>query len=196
MNANIKNIVDKIHALEEELRTLLEEQQTEFSYKIAGKRIEFEKSIREAHKKLKTSWFYWFITVSPKHLISGPFIYGLLVPLIIFDVSISVYQSICFRLYGVARVKRSDHFIFDHRHLAYLNIFDKLNCLYCSYAAGVINFSREIASRTEQYWCPIKHAHKILDAHHRYTDFLDYGNAEDYQKNMIEIRKKLQNEKK
>ena len=196
MNENIKNIVDKIHALEEELRTVLEEQQTEFSYKIAGKRIEFEKSIREAHKKLKTSWFYWFITVSPKHLLSGPVIYGLIVPLIMFDISMSVYQSICFRLYGVARVKRSDHFVFDHRHLAYLNIFDKLNCLYCSYAIGVINFSREIASRTEQYWCPIKHAHKILDAHHRYTDFLDYGNAEDYQKNMMDIRKKLQNEKK
>jgi hypothetical protein len=195
MNEQIKKIVDKIHSLEEELRTLLYEQQTEFSYKVAGKRVEFEENIREAHKKLKTSWFYWFITVSPKHLLSGPFIYGLIIPLLVFDIGVSVYQSICFRLYGIARVKRSDHFIFDHRHLAYLNIFDKLNCLYCSYATGVINFAREIASRTEQYWCPIKHAHKIIDAHHRYTDFIDYGNAEDYRKNMIEMRRKLQKEK-
>ena len=195
MNEQIKKIVNKIHGLEEELRTLLYEQQTEFSYKVAGKRVEFEKNIREAHKKLKTSWFYWFITVSPKHLLSGPFIYGLIIPLLVFDIGISVYQSICFRLYGIARVKRSDHFIFDHRHLAYLNVFDKLNCLYCSYATGVINFAREISSRTEQYWCPIKHAHKIIDAHHRYTDFLDYGNAEDYRKNMIEMRRKLQKEK-
>ena len=59
---------------------------------------------------------------------------------------------------------------------------------------AVINFAGEVASRTEQYWCLIKHAHKIIDAHHRYTDFIDYGNAEDYQKNMIEIRNKLQNE--
>ena len=194
MNEQIKKIVAKIHALEEELRTILYEQQTEFSYKVAGKRVEFEKNIREAHKKLKTSWFYWFITVSPKHLLSGPFIYGLIIPLVIFDISISFYQSICFRLYGIALVKRSEYIIFDHRHLAYLNIFEKINCLYCSYATGVINFAREIASRTEQYWCPIKHAHKIIDAHHRYTDFIDYGNAEDYQKNMIEIRNKLQHE--
>ena len=195
MNEQIKKIVDKIHELEEELRTLLYEQQTQFSYKIAGKRVEFEKSIREAHKKLKTSWFYWFITVSPKHLLSAPFIYGLLLPLLIFDVGVSVYQSVCFRLYGISRVKRSDHIIFDHQHLAYLNIFEKSHCLYCSYAIGVINYAREIASRTEQYWCPIKHAHKMVDVHHRYTDFLDYGNAENYQENMADIRKKLQKEK-
>lgn len=195
MNEKIKIIVDKIHALEEELLTILYEQQSEFSYKIAGKKVEFEKSIREAHKKLKMSWFYWFITVSPKHLLSGPFIYGLVIPLLIFDISLSVYQSICFRLYGVPLVKRSNYIIFDHRHLAYLNLFEKINCLYCSYASGVINYAREIASRTEQYWCPIKHAHKILDVHHRYTDFIDYGDAENYQRNIEALRKKLQNEK-
>ena len=195
VNEKIKKIVDKIYALEEELRSLLYEQQSQFSYKIAGKRVEFEASIREAHKKLKTSWFYWFITVSPKHLLSGPFIYGLMIPLLIFDFGISLYQSVCFRLYGISLVKRSDYFIFDHRHLAYLNFFEKINCLYCSYATGLINYSREIASRTEQYWCPIKHAHKLLDVHPRYADFLDYGNAENYQKNVDDIRLKLQNEK-
>lgn len=194
MNENIKKIVDKIHELEDELRSILYEQQTQFSYKVAGKRVEFEKSIHEAHLKLKTSWFYWFISISPKHLISGPFIYGLIIPLVLFDISISLYQSICFRLYGVSRVNRSNYFIFDHRHLAYLNFFEKINCLYCSYAVGVINFSREIASRTEQYWCPIKHAHKLIDAHHRYTDFIDYGNAENYESNREKIRSELRNE--
>jgi len=195
VNEQIKKIVDKIYELDEELRSLLYEQQSQFSYKIAGKRVEFEKSIRKAHKKLKTSWFYWLITVSPRHLLSGPFIYGLIIPLLIFDIGISVYQSVCFRLYGISLVKRSDHLIFDHQHLAYLNIFEKIHCLYCSYATGLISYAREIASRTEQYWCPIKHAHKLLDVHHRYADFLDFGNAENYQKNMAEIRKKLQNEK-
>ena len=195
MNEKIKIIVDKIHELEDELHSILYEQQTQFSYKVAGKRVEFEKSIREAHLKLKTSWFYWFITVSPKHLLSGPFIYGLIIPLVLFDISISLYQSICFRLYGVSRVNRSDYFIFDHRHLAYLNLFEKINCLYCSYAVGVINFSREIASRTEQYWCPIKHAHKLIDAHHRYIDFIDYGKAENYESNREKIRSELRDEK-
>ena len=195
MNEQIKKIVNKIYELDEELRSLLYQQQSQFSYKIAGKRVEFEKSIRKAHKKLKTSWFYWLLTVSPRHLLSGPFIYGLIIPLLIFDIGISVYQSVCFRLYGVPRVKRSNHVVFDHQHLAYLNIFEKFHCLYCGYATGLISYAREIAARTEQYWCPIKHAHKLVDVHHRYVDFLDFGNAEGYQKNMDEIRKKLQNEK-
>lgn len=195
VNEQIQKIVDKITELEEELRSVLYEQQSQFAYKVAGKRIEFEEGVREAHKKFKTSWFYWFITVSPKHLLSGPFIYGLVIPLLIFDIGVSVYQSICFRLYGVSLVKRSDYFFYDHRHLAYLNSFEKINCLYCSYASGVINYAREIASRTEQYWCPIKHARKIIDVHHRYTDFLDYGDAENYQKSIEEIRIKLKNEK-
>jgi len=81
---------------------------------------------------------------------------------------------------------------FDHRHLAYLNLFEKLNCLYCSYANGVISFAREVAACTEQYWCPIKHAHKMLNVHSRYADFLDYGDAENYQQRMSEARSAIQ----
>jgi len=195
MNEKIREIIKNIRELEDELRALLYEQQTSFSYKIAGKRIEFEKSIREAHKKLKISWFYWFITINPKHLLSAPFIYGLIVPLLIFDVGVSVYQSICFRLYGIKTVKRADYFIFDHQHLAYLNIFEKSHCLYCSYATGLINYGREIAARTEEYWCPIKHAHKIADPHNRYINFFDYGDAESYQNKFEEHRKEAQKEK-
>lgn len=195
VNEQIKKIVDKIYELEEEMRSILYEQQSQFSYKIAGKRVEFEKSIREVHKQLKMSWFYWFITISPKHLLSAPFIYGLIIPLFIFDIGVSVYQSVSFRLYGISRVRRSDYIIFDHQHLAYLNLFEKSHCFYCSYASGLINYGREIASRTEQYWCPIKHAHKMIDTHHRYADFLDYGNAENYQDNLDEIRRELQKEK-
>ena len=194
MNEKIKEIISNIRELEDELRDLLYEQQTSFSYKIAGKRIKFEKSIREAHKKLKISWFYWFITMNPRHLLSAPLIYGLIVPLLIFDVGVSSYQSVCFRLYGIKRVKRSDYFIFDHQHLAYLNIFEKSHCLYCSYASGLINYAREIAARTEEYWCPIKHARKIADPHNRYIHFFDYGDAQAYQDKFEELRKEAQKE--
>lgn len=195
MNEQIKIIVEKIYKLEKELLSIIYEQQDQFSYRVAGKRVEFEKNIREAHKQLKTSWIYWLITISPKHLLTGPFIYGLIIPLLIFDIGVSLYQSVCFRLYGISLVKRSEHIIFDHQHLEYLNIFEKINCLYCSYASGVISFGREIASRTEQYWCPIKHAHRLVDVHHRYANFLDYGNAENYKENMEEARKQVQKEK-
>lgn len=189
MNEKIKKLIDKTRELEEELLEIIYEQQSRFSYEIAGKRVKFEKSIREAHKKLKTSWFYWFITISPRHLLSAPFIYGLIIPLLIFDVGVSSYQSFCFRLYRIDRVKRAEYFIYDHQHLGYLNVFEKLHCLYCSYAVGLINYAREIAARTEEYWCPIKHAHKVKEPHSRYFSFLDYGDAEGFQNKFDEARK-------
>lgn len=43
--------------------------------------------------------------------------------------------------------------------------------------------------RTEQYFCPIKHARKILGTHGRYNRFLAYGDAQDYAKRLEEFRK-------
>ncbi|MBN8910922.1 MAG: hypothetical protein J0H65_02475, partial [Rhizobiales bacterium] len=35
-------------------------------------------------------------------------------------------------------------------------------------------------SRTEVYWCPIKHARRTAGAHQYYREFVDYGDAEAY----------------
>jgi len=50
-------------------------------------------------------------------------------------------------------------------------------------------YAREIASRTEQHWCPIKHALRIRDPHARYQKFLDYGDAEGYRTKLESYRK-------
>jgi hypothetical protein len=89
-------------------------------------------------------------------------------------------------------VRRQDYFIFDRGHLAYLNAIEKLNCVYCSYANGLIAYVREIASRTEQYWCPIKHARRVIAAHDHYAAFLDYGDAEAYRRDLQALRQELQ----
>ena len=89
---------------------------------------------------------------------------------------------------------RSDYIIIDRQHLNYLNVFEKLNCVYCGYGNGVISYAREITSRTEQYWCPIKHARKVLDAHPRYNGFVDYGDATEYPIRLIGFRAALKGE--
>lgn len=96
------------------------------------------------------------------------------------DLFVSTYQFICFPVYGIPKVRRSNYMVFDRYHLAYLNMLEKLNCSYCSYGNGVIAYAREIASRTEQYWCPIKHARRLIGAHPRYALFADYGSAEGF----------------
>jgi hypothetical protein len=116
----------------------------------------------------------------------------MIVPLTLLDACLNVYQQIYFRALRIARVPRSDYIIFDRQHLAYLNGLEAFNCLYCGYANGVIAYAREIAARTEQYWCPIKHALRIRDPHNRYQQFLQYGDAEGYRSKLADYRKQLQ----
>ncbi|WP_239287780.1 hypothetical protein [Candidatus Nitrotoga sp. 1052] len=78
--------------------------------------------------------------------------------------------------------------------MAYLNIIEKMHCMYCSYAVGLLAYAREITARTEEYFCPIKHARKILSAHSRYERFLNYGEADNFHGKLEEIRTKLAKE--
>jgi hypothetical protein len=87
---------------------------------------------------------------------------------------------------------RRDYLSFDRRHLSYLNIFEKLNCIYCACVNGVLAYMTEMAARTEQYWCPIKHAGCVKCAHSRYKNFFDYGDAEQYRQHIEEIRRSFQ----
>jgi hypothetical protein len=55
--------------------------------------------------------------------------------------------------------------------------------------SGDIAYVQEIAGRTEQHWCPIKHAMSLKTRHSRYQHFLDYGDAEQYRKRLEEVRR-------
>jgi hypothetical protein len=96
------------------------------------------------------------------------------------DLAVAIYQAICFPIYGIPKVRRADYLIFDRGRLGYLNPIEKLGCVYCSYANGLLSYVTEIAARTEQYFCPIKHAHRMVRPHSRYAHFLPYGDAAAY----------------
>ena len=116
-------------------------------------------------------------------------------PLLLLDLFLFCYQHICFPLYGIPKVRRSEYLVFDRTDLPYLNLVEKINCAYCSYGNGLAAYFREVAARTEQYWCPIKHARKILDAHERYPRFFEYGDAESYRKGLERYRNQMQEAK-
>ena len=123
--------------------------------------------------------------------VTAPVIYSLIVPLILVDIWVSLYQAICFRAYGISRVRRADYVVLDRQYLAYLNWIEAANCMFCAYANGLVGYVREISSRTEQYWCPIKHALKVYDPHKRYYQFLEYGDADGYRARLATFRKQL-----
>jgi len=195
MNNRVQQLLEQITALEDELRTALSEQPSSIYFQIKGKRVEFEKSVREAHSRMKTNFFRWLVIYRPLNLITGPIIYSMIIPLVIADIFISLYQFTCFPIYGIKRVRRSDYIIFDRQQLNYLNFIEKFHCTYCAYGSGMIAYISEIVARTEQYFCPIKHARKVLGTHARYARFLDFGEAEDYEAKLEEFRQQLAQEK-
>lgn len=189
-NKKIKNLLDQMEAIEKELNETIHQQEIQFNYKFKGKKVEFESSIKEAHKKLKIGLINWFST-RPQNLITGPIIYSMIFPMLILDLCISFYQITCFPIYEIKLVKRSDYISFDRHHLHYLNWIEKFHCTYCAYGAGLLAYITEIVAKTEQYFCPIKHARKVMGSHARYFKFLEYGDAQNYQINLENYRKQL-----
>ena len=194
MNEQIKRLLLQITELEDDLHRLIHEQQVEFNYRIEGTKVRFEKNIRDAQRRLKTGIFRFIRQSQPRNVITAPFIYSVIIPMVMMDLWITLYQEICFPLYRIPKVRRSNYIIIDRHSLSYLNWIEKLNCIYCGYCGGVFSYAREIAARTEQYWCPIKHARKILDPHRRYAQFVDFGYGEEYSRQSKSLRLKMQNE--
>lgn len=195
MNNRVRQIVEQIAALEEELDAAINEREQRLRYQFEGKRVVFEQAVHDAHRRVKLGIFRWFLTVRPQNYLTMPVIYGAAIPLLLFDLAITLYQWICFPVYRIARVRRADYIVYDHQHLAYLNAIEKAHCLYCSYAVGLLAYGSEIIARTEQYFCPIKHARKVRAAHGRYERFLEYGEADDFHGKLEAFRTELAREK-
>lgn len=191
MNTRINELLIQMAALEAELRSAVHDQESRMFFQLNGKRVEFERSVRQAHLKLKKNFFRWLVTNRPQNLLTGPLIYGMVIPLLMLDACVSFYQWACFPIYGIAKVRRADYLVFDRRHLGYLNFIEKFHCTYCEYGNGLMGYMAEILARTEQYFCPIKHAHKILGTHARYNRFLAYGEADAYEEKLEAYRKAL-----
>ena len=195
MEDRIRQLLNQITALEEDLQAALHEHEANVLYRIKGRRVEFERSVREAHRRLKMGIFRWLAAVRPQNFLTAPVIYGMIIPLLLFDLCITLFQAICFPVYRIAKARRADYIVFDRQRLEYLNAVEKFHCAYCAYANGLMAYACEIIARTEQYFCPIKHARKMLGAHARYARFLAYGEAADFHNKLEEFRAALAKER-
>ncbi|WP_236025899.1 hypothetical protein [Geomonas azotofigens] len=191
MSPNVDELIRKMHDLEEELEVEYHNRRAQFDFTINEKRVRFAEEVARQQRRLKTGLFRYILEARLLNVISAPLIYLGFVPFIVLDLYLFLYQSICFPIYGIHKVKRSDYLVFDREDLQYLNIIEKFNCFYCSYGNGLAALVREIGARTEQYWCPIKHARRIRDAHSRYPRFFEFGDAETYGKGLERIRNAL-----
>lgn len=180
MRSTISEILSKIETLRGDLSKEYDALKEKYGFYFEGKRVRFSELIRQKNKAYRESSWHYVFSIGWRSLLSMPFIYGMLIPALILDLALTIYQWTAFSCYRIPKVKRSDFFIYERRFLDYLNLVQKINCLYCSYMNGLFAYAVEIGARTERYWCPIKAAHRPRFSHAWYKDFADFGDPEDW----------------
>ncbi len=98
-----------------------------------------------------------------------------------------MYHRICFPLCRMLYINRRKYIkIWDRGKLSYLGWRQKLYCMYCGYANGVVRYWGEIAGQTEHYWCGIKHKKEkpFLEPDHQ-KNFTIYGDEKEFKEKYI-----------
>lgn len=181
MNEEIASLQAEIADRQKALRSLVDEERQKQTLNAANRERKFDAETLRRHRTQRSPIIPYLLNLPWEVHVSAPFVYGMIVPIMLLDLSLVIFQATCFRLWGVERAKRRDYVIVDRHSLAYLNGLEKLNCVYCGYANGVFAFARELAARTEKYWCPIKHAIRVRQQHSYYRDFVEFGDADGWQ---------------
>lgn len=158
------------------------------NYELHFREVRFPAGVQHENTLLRTSLLRYMQESRFFVGLTAPLIYSCIIPFVLIDVFITVYQLFSFPLYGIPKVRRSDYVVFDRGKLCYLNLLERINCVYCSYGNGVMAYVVEVAARTEQHWCPIRHAHRIEHPHDRYSRFIPYGDAKAYRAEIEEVR--------
>lgn len=118
-----------------------------------------------------------------RYTLSVPFILMMIIPLVILDFFLEIFHNVCFRLYDIPLIKRSDYIKIDRYKLKYLTLLDKINCTYCSYGNGLFHYASTIAGKIENYWCAIKHEQSkgfVNPPHHK--DFVKHNDRKAFDK--------------
>ena len=188
MNSTVDRLREAIRDVQSQLEAEAEAARKRFRYSITGGKVTFEEEARRRGRALKVRWSVFIRRARPWEIVTAPVIYSLIVPFVLLDLFVTVYQRVCFPIYGIPRVARKKYIAVDRHKLTYLNVMQKLNCVYCGYCNGLLAYVREVAGRTEYYWCPVKHARHLPDRHDHYQHFLDYGDGEAWDEKFIEMK--------
>jgi hypothetical protein len=184
MHPSIEDLLGRIQTLEDEV----EREYSELRAQWAQQREHLAEQFLDLQRQHKVGLWRYLRSSRWTVVLTAPVIYSGWLAFLCLDFFMSLYQAVCFPVYGIPKVKRADFLVFDRSTLPYLNLIEKFNCFYCSYGNGVLAYAREIAARTEQYWCPIKHARRVRGSHSHYPRFFEHGDAEAFRSGLARLR--------
>jgi hypothetical protein len=137
MTDSLSALGERLRHLEEEVEVELKRRRSALHADFEARRVRFEAEVLAAQRRLKQGLLYYLWDSSILAIVTAPVIYAGILPLTLLHVFLWIYQTICFPVYGIQKVRQRDCFVFDRHHLGYLNIIEKFNCAYCSYGSGV-----------------------------------------------------------
>lgn len=191
MKDHLDELLLRMRSLQEEIEEEYRKALDDFQHR----RVRLAGEFLRQQRRYKIGLFRFLLRTRLLVALTSPIIYAGWVPFLLMDLFVTVFQTLCFPIYRIPRVRRGDYLVFDREDLPYLNLVEKLNCFYCSYANGVAAYTREVAARTEQYWCPIKHARRLRNAHSRYPQFFDHGDAEAFRQGLDRLRRQFEEDR-
>ena len=92
----VEALIDRIRSLEEELEAELAKQRAGLRFGFEHGRVIFEEEILRRHREVKTNLWRYIRRARPLVVLTAPFIYGLIIPLVLLDLFVTVYQATCF----------------------------------------------------------------------------------------------------
>ena len=126
MNEKINGIAQQIRELQIDLEQELKKKQSDFFYRIENSKAVFEqKVINEGRAKIVSSLEY-LSSFSMLAVLTIPFIWAMMIPALLVDIFVTIYQYICFPIYKIPKVKRGDYIIMDRYNLFYLDQVEKV----------------------------------------------------------------------
>ena len=103
--------------------------------------------------------------------------YVCIIPLVVLDVFLWQFQHIYFRFHNIPQITRKEYVIIDRYELKGLYFWQKVNCVYCGYANGIVAFAKAIVNQMEIYSCAIKHV-RTPEGQEHHTNFYDRSKFE------------------
>lgn len=189
MNSKINELLKDIEKKKKELLKEYKNIMKKYGFTIKKGKIVFSSDIIQLNKLKKQSIIHTLLNFRVREFIGIPFTLLMIIPAVILDLFLLMYQETVFRAYRIPLVHRKNYIVYDKWKLDYLNLIQKFNCSYCSYVNGLFSYAVEIAWRTEKHWCPIKHANKTNGSHQWEKDFADFWDSSGFV-DILESRRK------
>ena len=94
MTAHINDLMDKIRLLEAELDAEVAQRRIELHVGMEKGQIFFEQEILRRHRELRTRLSTYILNARPLVVLTAPVIYALIVPFVLLDIFVTIYQAI------------------------------------------------------------------------------------------------------